>query len=185
MPIVMKPMNPPSQANLRPMKSRNAPTVPSRLLDPSNDSAISSGTAHTRFATPSAIRNDPPPHSPTTRGNRQRLPVPTAIPMAAATKVNRFLNTSPATAAPSETTPVRASADRRSDPARSDDVIRVTSVWQGSQSPPGAEPGPSAPESSSVEGLEEHGGDLATVLPEATDLDVAPGAVERQRCLIR
>src|SRR5918997_2568979 len=94
MPIVTAAMNPPIQANLRPMKSRKAPMVPSRLREPSSDSDISNGTAQTRLARTRAMMNVPPPPAPTSRGNLQMLPVPTAIPMAAATNAKRLENTS-------------------------------------------------------------------------------------------
>ena len=50
--------------------------------------------AHTRLASTNAMRNEPPPHSVAIPGNLHMFAVPTAIPIATATKANLLPNAS-------------------------------------------------------------------------------------------
>jgi len=50
--------------------------------------------AHTRLASTNAMRNEPPPHSIAIPGNLHMFAVPTAIPIATATKANLLPNAS-------------------------------------------------------------------------------------------
>ena len=72
--------NPPIHENLLPSVAENAPIGPRLVSRPNPNSAFSKGRDHNTMNNIHAIKNDPPPLCVATRGNRQRLPVPTAMP---------------------------------------------------------------------------------------------------------
>ena len=58
----------------------NAPIGPTRVSRPSPNSTRMSGMDQMNRKTIQATRNSPPPFCDAMRGNRQMLPVPTAMP---------------------------------------------------------------------------------------------------------
>ncbi len=73
----------PSQVNLPPRKSLNAPGVASLVFRPSTISTKINGTDQRIRNIAQPIRKEPPPFWATILGKRQILPVPTAMLIAA------------------------------------------------------------------------------------------------------
>ena len=70
----------PIHANFSPTSRAKAPIGPQRDSRPIANSTRISGIDQSSRNTTQAIRNDPPPFVPATRGKRQMFPVPTAMP---------------------------------------------------------------------------------------------------------
>ena len=87
---------PPIHAVRRPIKALKAPIGPRRAPRPKPNSAISRGMDQRNSASSQGMRKEPPPFSAATRGKRQRLPVPTAMPMPARMTPHREVNRSDA-----------------------------------------------------------------------------------------
>ena len=82
--VATKPTKAPIHANFSPATLANVPTTPIRPFRPRAYSAIISGMLQSKRNVTHAMRNAPAPSSPplraAMRGNRQMLPVPTAMP---------------------------------------------------------------------------------------------------------
>ena len=70
----------PIQAQRGPIIRMNAPTGPVRVMRPAPNSTRMSGMDHSSRKTTQVTRKEPPPFCAAIRGNRQMLPVPTAMP---------------------------------------------------------------------------------------------------------
>ncbi len=78
--VAQKATQAPIHARPRPNRTAKAPIGPRRAARPIANSTNSSGTDQRSRNTTQAIRNEPPPLVAASRGNRQMLPVPTAMP---------------------------------------------------------------------------------------------------------
>src|SRR5690606_21085859 len=74
------------------MSVENAPIGPVRVAFPIVNSTTRSGTDQRRRKQTQATRNEPPPLAAAMRGNRQMLPVPTAMPSIASNIPQRDVN---------------------------------------------------------------------------------------------
>src|SRR5210317_2112062 len=82
--------HPPIQPASSPARLRKAPIAPFLAYLPNENSTIIRGTDQRKRNRIQAIRKLPPPLLATIRGNRQMLPVPTAIPSVATTRPQRL-----------------------------------------------------------------------------------------------
>ncbi len=96
MAVAQRATQPPIHANFLPASTVKAPMVPNLAFFPNENSRIIKGTDQRMRKQTQAIRKLPPPWVAAIRGNRQILPVPTAIPMVARTKPQRLVNCSEA-----------------------------------------------------------------------------------------
>jgi len=88
------PIQAPIQVDRGPTNFLKAPIVPCLVVFPMTISIINMGTAQTTVATKKAMRNGPPSLAATTRGKRQILPAPKAMPIEARIKPTRLLQLS-------------------------------------------------------------------------------------------